>query len=91
MNENTVVGNADIFLSYFFLLFLHFCLLSHFEIIKCIVKSLIATFVEIQLKKENLKSVFWAPEFGWYTGLIIVLYILLLGQPKKNCFQSVAG
>ena len=30
-------------------------------------------FVEIQLKKENLKSVFWVPEFGcpnWYTGLL---------------------
>ena len=29
-------------------------------------------FVEIQLKKENLKSDFWAPEFGHpnqYTGL----------------------
>ena len=29
-------------------------------------------FVEIQLKKENLKSAFWAPEIvcpKWYTGL----------------------
>ena len=29
-------------------------------------------FVEIQLKKEHLKNVFWVPEFGcpdWYTGL----------------------
>ena len=28
-------------------------------------------FVEIQLKKENLKNAFWAPEFGrpnWYIG-----------------------
>ena len=61
---------------------LHFCILSHFEIIRCIMKSLIATskffffffffLVEIKLKKENLKSDFWAPEFGRsnrYTGL----------------------
>ena len=50
-----------------FLFCLHFCLLSHFKIIRCIVKLLIATstyfFVEIQLKKENLKTVFWVPGF----------------------------
>ena len=58
---------------------LHFCLLSHFEIVRCIVKSSIAPstyfpvfFVEMQLTKQNLKSDIWAPEFGRpkrYTGL----------------------
>ena len=59
-----------------FLFCLHFCILNPFEIIRCIVKSLIATstffFIEIQLKKENLKSIFWALKFGRpnrYTGL----------------------
>ena len=64
--------------SHCFLLCLQFCILSHFETIKCTVKSLIAYFIniflaEIQLKKENLKSVFWAAEFGhsnWYTSLL---------------------
>ena len=60
------------FVSFIFLFSEHFCLLSHFEIIKCIVKLLIATFVEIKLKKENWKSVFLAPDFelpNRYTGL----------------------
>ena len=29
-------------------------------------------FVEVQLNKENVKRVFWVPEFGhpnWYTGI----------------------
>ena len=65
MNETLIV----------FLFCLHFCLLRNFKIIRCIVKSLIYIqhiFVIEQLKKENLKSVFWAPEFGRpnrYTGL----------------------
>ena len=39
------------------------------------VKLLIAVqhiFAKVQLKKENLKSFFWVPEFGspnWHTGL----------------------
>ena len=45
--------------------------------IKCLVKSLIATFVEIQLQKENLKTVFWMPKLvyrypkqpGYVTGI----------------------
>ena len=39
------------------------------EIIDCYLNVF---YVEIQLKKENLGSVFWVPEFGhpnWYTGL----------------------
>ena len=64
--------------SHCFLLCLQFCILSHFETIRCTVKSLIAYFIniflaEIQLKKENLKSVFWAAELGcsnWYTSLL---------------------
>ena len=58
-----------------FLFCLHFCLLSYFEIIRSIVKSLIATskyfFLEIQMKKE-LTGASWTPEFGRsnrYTGL----------------------
>ena len=55
----------------FFFFSLHFCILSHFEIIRCIVKLLIATltyfFVEIQLKKRKLEKCFlgarvWAPK-----------------------------
>ena len=50
-----------------------FCLLSHFEIIGCIAESLIGTsmyfFVEIQLKKVNLKSVFWTPVCGVQTNI----------------------
>ena len=60
MNE-TLTDNFflfDIFLSHFFQFFWHFCLLSYFKIIKCTVKSLIPTFFEYKLKKENLKSVF---------------------------------
>ena len=64
MNEYTFIGNVffyfNVFFSHFFLL-LHFCLLSHFE--KCIVRSWIATLFEIQLKKENLKSVFGRQSF----------------------------
>ena len=45
----------------FCLFFLHFCLPSHSEIIMCTVKSLITTFVEMQLKKENLKK-FYGPK-----------------------------
>ena len=64
--------------SHCFLLCLQFCILSHFETIRCTVKSLIAYFIniflaEIQLKKENLKSVFCAAEFGHsnrYTSLL---------------------
>ena len=60
MNENTFVENFFFdfnILSHVFLFFLHFCLLSHFKIV-CIVKSLLATFVEIQLKKRKLKRYF---------------------------------
>ena len=45
-------------------------------------------FFEIKLKKENLKSVFWAPEFGclsWYTGLANSLNMSL-----NTYFQSLA-
>ena len=75
MNENTFVGNfffhLNIFLSHFFLFFLHFCFLSHFEIFRCIVKLLIVTFVEIQLNKENLKSVFGIQSLGTHTDILV--------------------
>ena len=54
-----------------FLFSLNFCILSHFKIIRYIMKSMITTsvyFVEIQLRKENLKSVFWVTEFGCPNG-----------------------
>ena len=51
-----------------FLFSLHFCILRHFKIIRCIAKSLIATSTYFLLKsnwkKENLKGVFWAPEIA---------------------------
>ena len=48
----------DVFLSGFFLFFQQFCLPSHFQIIKCIVKSLITTSVEYHLKIKNLRVFF---------------------------------
>ena len=78
LNENTFVGNFffqfDVFLS-LLLFFLHFCLLRNFVIINCIVKSLIATFIDIQLQKENLKPVFWAPK-------------TVYRSPKRHCWNS---
>ena len=72
MNENTFINNFfihfDIFLSHF-ISFLHFCPLSYFKIIKCIVKSLTATLVEIQLKKENSKIAFGRQSLGAQTGI----------------------
>ena len=56
-------------LSHCFSLLSAFCILSHFEIIDCYFNIF---FAEIKLTKENLKSVFWAPEFGCpkkYIGL----------------------
>ena len=46
-----------------------------------------AVFIETQLKKENLKSVFWAPEFGHpnrYTGLSNSLNTSLPFSPPSN-------
>ena len=74
MNGNIFVDSlffcSDLFLSHGLFCFfcLHFCLLSHFEIIRCIVKSLFDTstyfLLKYNWKKVNLKSVFWAPDFG---------------------------
>ena len=50
---------------FIFSLYSVFLSLSDFEIIKLIVNSLIATFIEMPLKKENLESVFsriWLPK-----------------------------
>ena len=59
-----------------FLFCLHFCILIHFEILRCIVKSLIPShfnrfIVEIQLKKENLKSAFGRQSLGDQTGKLV--------------------
>ena len=51
---------------------LHFSILSHFKIIRCIVKSLIATSTYFLLKhnwKKNLKSVFGRQSLGAETGI----------------------
>ena len=74
LNEHTIVDSffsRFVFLSYCFFFCLHFCLfchLSHFKIIRYIVKSLIATssffFLEIHMKKENLESVFMGAQRG---------------------------
>ena len=57
MNENTFVDNFffhfNVFLSHYE---------SHYEIIRYMMKLLVATFVEINLKKENLRSVLWVPK-----------------------------
>ena len=79
----------DLLCIYLFLFSLHFCLLCNFEIIRCTVNLVITVqhiFVEVKLKKENLKSNFWAPEFGHpnrYTSLQNGLGMLLATQ--INC------
>ena len=69
MNENTFINNFfihfDNFLSHF-ISFLHFCPVSYFQ---SIVKSLTATFIEIQLKKENSKIAFGRQSLGAQTGI----------------------
>ena len=87
MDENTFADNfffcINIFLSHYFSLLTSF-LSWNFEIITGIMKSLIAiqhVFVEVQLKKEKLKSVFWVQVFGctiWYTSLPIDLDMSLI-------------
>ena len=74
-----------------------FCLLSHFKIIRCTAKSLITTSTCFLLKckwKKNLKSVFWAPEFGCpnrYTSLpndlntSLVGVLLTLFKRMRHC------
>ena len=77
MNGNAFIDNFLLF--YFFnfstsfcldvfFFFLHFCLLSHFEMIRYIVKSLSLLqrfFVEMQLKKENLTSTYFLGARVW--------------------------
>ena len=71
-----------------------FCLLSHFQIIRCIVKSLIATSMYFLLKynwKKNLKNVLWVPKFvglNQYTSLPNGLDTWLLNPTdfhRDNC------
>ena len=48
--------------------------------------------VETQLSKENLKSVFWVPDFGHpnqNTGLPNVLNVSLLVEHYKFCWKNV--
>ena len=68
-----------------FLFSLHFCILSHFEILRCIDKSLISTstyfLLQYNWKKKTWKVFFWVPEFGcpnWYTNLPSGLNMSLL-------------
>ena len=56
----------------------HLKIIIHCEIIDCYISIF---FIEIQLKKENLRSVFWVLEFGCpnqYTGLPNDLDTLLI-------------
>ena len=59
----------DVFLSHFFLFFQQFCLPSHFQIIKCIVKSLITTSVEYHLKIKNSRVFFGHQSSGAQSGI----------------------
>ena len=78
MNEN-VLQTVSFFssTSYRFIVFffyLHFCILCHLEIMMhCEISDrYFNVFVEIQMEQKNLKSVFWASEFGCpnlYTSL----------------------
>ena len=84
----TLVGNFffqfDVYLSHFFLFFLHICFVSHLEIIKWVVKSLTATFVETQLKKESWKGV---SQMAWIChcfGLLWLLIENLFGQSSTK-------
>ena len=91
MNKNTFVDS--IFFCFrplcliVFLFCLHFCVLNYFEIIRCIVKSVIATstyfLLKYNWKKENLKSVFGRP--NQHTGLLSDLNMSLL----DNTFPSL--
>ena len=91
MNKNTFVDS--IFFCFrplcliVFLFCLHFCVLNYFEIIRCIVKSMIATstyfLLKYNWKKENLKSVFGRP--NQHTGLLSDLNMSLL----DNTFPSL--
>ena len=78
---------------------LHFCILSHFEIIKCSVKTMTATSVYFLLKynqkKQNLKSAFWEPEFehanqytGLPNGLDMSLFLITLTSFPTNQLSS---
>ena len=77
MNENTFINSFFFCINLLVSLFFssNCCLLSHFEIIICILKSLTATlmyfFVEIQLKKENIESIFWVPGLGAQKGALV--------------------
>ena len=75
MNENTwgqfLLSFWHLLFHFFFhfLFFQHFCLLSYFKIIKCTAKLLITIFIECQLKKDNLKSVFGCQSLGAQIGI----------------------
>ena len=77
MNENIcgqfLLSFRHLLFNFFFhfLFFQHFCLLSYFKIIKCIVKLLITIFIECQPKKDNLKSVFGCQRLGAQIGILV--------------------
>ena len=72
MNE---INFVDSHFFYLCLVLSHFCFQSHFKLIRCIVKLLIAISTHFMLKcnrKKKTWGLFWAPEFGhpnWYTSL----------------------
>ena len=82
--------NVRVNVNYFSLLSA-FCLLSHFAIIRCIVKSLTATLTYFKSLIATLR-VFWAPEFGHlnrYTGLLNGLDTSLTNYSSSTSFLKV--
>ena len=89
MNESTLVDSFffrfNLFLSQFFLFYLYFCLLSHFETIRCIVKSLIFNF---NARVRSPKPVYWSPKWTEYiTGIytqITMFHVSLTAKTFKT-------
>ena len=92
-------GTSLIVLSHCLIVFLlcqHFCIPNHFKIIRCTVKTLIATSTYFLLKyciteKRKLEKFFWVLEFGcpnWYTGLPNALNMAVGYHPLHGFISS---
>ena len=62
---------------FFFVFCLYFCILRHFEMIRCIGKSLVTTSTYYLLKYYWKKTI-WNMFFGWYINLPNGLNLLLI-------------
>ena len=86
MNENTFVDSFffgfNVFWLHLFSLLSHFCLLSHFEIIRSIAKLLITTSTYFLLKhnrkKENVKSVFLCLRLSLRDLFFIIIFTFII-------------